>query len=210
MTRWMACAGVLLFGCGAAPVVTVSADKTHAAADGSDAITVTAVVTGGGSVTFSSDAGHLGATTQTSSGATVTVTSSEAATVTVTASVEGAQSAHVTLTFDAAQSTGKVLRFATSPANTQAQNLLRPVPVVNVEDASGALQTGSSATVTVSVTPGSCGGTALDPNSLYEVDASNGVASFYGLKIATPATGCTLTASSPGLTSAVSASFDVL
>jgi len=57
-------------------------------------------------------------------------------------------------------------------------------------------------------TPGSCGA-ALDASSLMTVNAVQGVASFYGLKSSTVASGCTLTATSGSMPSAVSAAFDI-
>jgi hypothetical protein len=124
-------------------------------------------------------------------------------TITVTATAGGVSSS-TTVVFIASTT----LRFTTSPSNTQAQNLLRPVPVVVVEE-NGAVVTSSSAQISVAVTPGSCSA-SLDATSLSTVTASQGSASFFGLKISTPATGCTLTATSGSLGSAVSGAFDVL
>lgn len=79
--------------------------------------------------------------------------------------------------------------------------------MVVVEDGAGVV-TSSSASVTVAITPGSCSA-ALDSSSLMTVSASQGVASFYGLKSSSPATGCTLTATSGSLSTAISTAFDI-
>ena len=122
----------------------------------------------------------------------------------VTASAGGA-SASTSVTFTAAS--GPRLRFRVSPSNTMAQNLLRPIPEVVVEDGSGVV-TSSNDSVTVAITAGSCVA-ALDASSLMTVNAVQGVASFYGLKSSTVASGCTLTATSGSMPSAVSTAFDL-
>jgi hypothetical protein len=77
---------------------------------------------------------------------------------------------------------------------------------VEVVDGSGHLVTGSTATVTVAIGSnpgsGSLSGTVT-------VHARGGVASFSGLSISKPGIGYTLTASSPGITSATSADFTI-
>jgi len=200
----------MLVGCG--PVsVSVAADKAVALVN-SESVTITAAVSPPQEtlVVFSASPGATLTATQVKSNAmgvaTTLLTSSVPGPVTVTANVSsgsssGANLAMVTFT------SGTRLRFATSPSNTLSQNLLRPVPTVNVEQ-NGALVTSSSAAVTVTVTPGSCS-PSLDSTSLTTVNAVQGVASFFGLKISTPATGCTLTATGNGFDPAVSAAFDI-
>lgn len=200
---------LLLAGCSAAPSLVLTASRASATANGTDAVVLTA--TGSTDfVDFTTDGGVLSATRvkgDSAGVATTQLTSTTTGEITVTASVAKGPSAATTVTFSAATA-GPRLRFQTSPGNTVAQNLLRPVPVVVVEDATGAVTTSSSASVTVAITTGSCAA-ALDASSLMTVSAVQGVASFYGLKSSTVASGCTLTATSSGLQSAVSTAFDV-
>ena len=193
----------------------MTADRSTAVADGTDAVTIVATATANGSpvqefVDFTVTAGgQLSAARVKGNAAgvsTTRLTSTATGALTVTATVAGGQLATTSVTFTA--SGAPHLRFRTSPSNTAAQNLLRPVPEVVVEDALGVV-TSSTASVTVAITPGSCSAT-LDASSLMTVNADQGVASFYGLKSSTPATGCTLTATSGTLQAAVSTSFNIL
>ena len=198
-----------LVACSAAPpTVSVTAERASGVADGVDAVTVTATTSPAASVDFTVSTGGVLTQTQVKSDAsgkaTTKVSSSMAGTITITATVEKV-SGTTSVTFTA--SSAPRLRFQASPANTLAMNLLRPVPVVIVEDAAG-IVTSSSAAVSVAITPGSCGA-ALDASSLLTVNASMGSASFYGLKSSTVASGCTLTATSGSLGSAVSGVFDI-
>ncbi|MDP1829268.1 MAG: hypothetical protein Q8L48_38745 [Archangium sp.] len=196
----------LLAGCSApSQGLLLTAERASATANGTDAVLITA--TGSTDfIDFTASGGVLSTTRVKGDGATTQLTSSTAGSITVTASVAKGPSASTTVTFTA-PTTGPRLRFQTSPGNTTAQNLLRPVPVVVVEDPAGVV-TSSSAPVTVAITAGSCAA-ALDASSLMTVSAVQGVASFYGLKSSTTATGCTLTATSSGLQSAVSTAFDL-
>jgi hypothetical protein len=210
----------LLLSCApAAQTLVVTADRTSANASGSDVVTVSATrtsadgkpvsefvdftVTGGGQLS----ATHVQADAM--GVAKTTVTSSSAGSVTVTATVPGKTDLTGTATITFNTVSGPRLAWQTSPSNTQTQNLLRPIPTVVVRDDNGVI-TSSTAPITVAVTPGTCGGASLDSTSLMTVSAQSGSASFYGLKITTPATGCTLTATSNGLPSAVSSSFDII
>ena len=193
--------------CTSAQTITVVADRSTAIANGTDQVTITATTGSPDTVDFTADGGVLSAAqVKTTDGgiATTKLSSSTTGTVTVTASA-GNASATTSVTFTAAS--GPRLRFRVSPSNTVAQNLLRPVPEVVVEDGAG-IVTSSSASVTVGITPGSCAAT-LDASSLMTVNAVSGVASFYGLKSSTVASGCTLTATSGSLSSAVSTAFDI-
>ena len=184
------------------------ADRTTGVADGVDAVTLTATAVGADFIDFTASAG--GQLTQThakadaSGVATTKLSAAAAGTINVTATVLKLTSS-TSVTFSA--STAPHLRFQTSPANTLSGNLLRPVPVVVVEDGSGVV-TSSSAPITVAITTGSCAAT-LDSSSLLTVTASMGSASFYGLKSSTLASGCTLTATSGSLQAAVSTVFDI-
>lgn len=201
---------LMLVGCGPLSV-SVAADKAVALVN-SESVTITATVSPPQEtlVVFSASTGGTLTATQVKSNAmgvaTTLLTSSVPGPVTVTAKLSVGSSGAANLT-TVTFTSGTKLRFATSPSNTQSQNLLRPVPTVNVEQ-NGALVTSSAAAVTVIVTPGSCS-PSLDSTSLTTVNAVQGVASFYGLKISTPASGCTLTATSNGFDPAVSAAFDI-
>lgn len=199
--------------------LTMGVDKSAAVANGTDGVIVSATrtmadgtpvsdfvdftVTSGGTLSTMRVKGDTAGVAKT------TVTATAAGPVTVSANVPGMQSltGSVTVTFTAASAPR--LRFQTSPSNTQSQNLLRPIPVVVVEDGNGMTNTTSTASVTVAVTPGSCSA-QLDATSMMTVSAVQGVASFYGLKITTPVTGCTLTATSGSLQAAVSTAFDIV
>jgi len=205
---------VLLTACGSTDVVTLSSDRPTARANGADAVTVTATVKNAGGVVqsgvavfFSAPSGmisRLSANTDAFGKATTTITSATAQTIAVKASLDAASmGVTTTVTF----TSSNALRFSTSPRNTVAGDLLRPVPVVAIEDAMGGATT-SAATVTVRITAGSCAA-ALDASSLTSVVAQNGSASFYGLKSSTAATGCTLTATSDGAIAGVSTAFDI-
>ncbi len=93
------------------------------------------------------------------------------------------------------------LAFTTQPPAAGTAGTGLPAVVVQVQDASGNLVTGSSAAVTISSTPAGVGGTLT-------VNAVNGVATFSTLILNT-AGAYTLTAASTGLTSATSNSITV-
>lgn len=196
---------VLLTGCSPA-TLTLTADKVTASANGTDAVSITVTPPSKSEVDFSVTSGGVLSATKATPGADgsakVTLTSSMPAEVTVTAT-QGMLHASIIVTFTASTR----LRFMTSPGTSGSQNLLRPIPVVVVED-NGAIVTSSSASIAVAVTPGSCSA-QLDATSLATATAQQGSASFPGLKITTPASGCTLTATSGALTPAVSGSFDI-
>lgn len=207
---------ISLLGCGApGATLVLVVDRTSAAANGTDALLVTATSTGAGGVPVQdfvdftvAAGGQLSEARVKGNGegvATTKVTATTPGSFTVTATGPGKVSASVTATFVAASD--QRLRFQASPSNTLANNLLRPVPSVVVENGAGVVGA-SSASVTVAITPGSCSA-SLDPASLMTVVADRGVASFYGLKVSTPATGCTLTATSGTLPQAVSTAFDI-
>src|SRR6266481_2169792 len=92
------------------------------------------------------------------------------------------------------------LAFTTQPANGTAGSPLANV-AVSVEDANGNVVPGSTASVTISSTPGGVGGTTT-------VAAVNGVATFSNL-VFTKAGSYTLTAASTGLTGATSNSLTI-
>ncbi|MBL8913451.1 MAG: Ig-like domain-containing protein [Archangium sp.] len=190
--------------------LSFSSDKLSAIANGTDVVTFTVSPPTNGEVAFSlTGTATLSATkvTPANGSATVTLTSTTPGMVTVTAT-QGNLTASTSVTFTAPT---PGLRWTTSPANGQTQNLLRglgnALPTVVVEE-NGQTLTSSTASITVSVTPGSCNA-QIDSSSLTTVSAQQGTATFNGLRISTAATGCTLTASSSGLTAGVSTSFNI-
>lgn len=213
---------LVLMACSPAQqLLTLGADRASATANGVDPITITATVTSAtGSpsqdfVEFTASTGGVLSDARVKGNAagvsTTRLTSMAGGTVTVTATVprtaqqaEVSSSTAVSFTVPA----GPRLRFQTSPMNTIAMNLLRPAPVVVVEDSSGALNMASTAMVTVAITAGSCAA-ALDASSLMTATADRGTATFYGLKSSTVARGCTLTATSGTIQAAVSSAFDI-
>ena len=211
--------------CSPAPQsLTAQGDRATAIANGTDSVTISAIRTTPegvgivGVVDFTVSSGGKISATHVMSDATGTaktvLTSTAAGEITVTATVPGTTreipillTASVGIRFDAPA--GPKLRFQTSPSNTQAQNLLRPIPVVVVEDASGNVMTSSTASITVAVDPLSCSA-SLDSTSMMTVTASQGTSSFYGLKITTPVTGCRLKATSGDMQAGISTPFDIL
>jgi adhesin/invasin len=145
------------------------------------------------------------------------VTTSEAGTVVVTATVDGADyTASIAFQGNSShQVTPTKLRFDNQPANVTGQNLLRDannaaLRVVLVDDA-GNVATTATASVSVALTGGSCSAT-IDPTQVpfyTTATPTNGVAEFGYIRFSATGTGCTLTATSAGLTAAVSGSFDV-
>ncbi len=202
---------MILVGCTSAiQTISVTAERSTATANGADAVVITATTSAasGTTVDFAvTGGGQLSSArvnTDSSGVAKTQLTSTTAGAVTVTAAI-GQLTDSTTVTYAAAS--GPRLRFQTSPSNTIAQNLLRPIPSVVVEDNSGVV-TSSTAPITVAITAGSCAA-ALDASSLMTVNAVQGVANFNGLKSSTQATGCTLTATGGALQAAVSTAFDI-
>ncbi|QSQ25269.1 hypothetical protein JY651_10210 [Pyxidicoccus parkwayensis] len=111
------------------------------------------------------------------------------------------------LPFDVTAAPAARLVFALQPSGQGAGVVLTPAPRVAVQDAFGNPVSSSTAAITVALsggTPGAVlGGTAT-------VSAVGGEATFAGLSVDRKGSGYTLAASSPGLTGATSASFDIL
>jgi|GEM_PF-496128 len=106
--------------------------------------------------------------------------------------------------FDVTEGSAVRLVFRTAPANGVAGAVLSAVEV-ELRDALGNRATGSTAPVTLSL-GGPFGGTLA---GTLTVSAVSGVATFSNLSIDKAAAGYTLTARSPGLTEATSASFSI-
>ena len=98
------------------------------------------------------------------------------------------------------------LRFTVQPQATQAGQTITPPVQVSALDASGALVTSFSGTITVAIGTNPAGGTLSGTRT---VNAVNGVATFANLSINNAGTGYTLQATSSGLTSATSSAFNV-
>ncbi|MGB6393713.1 MAG: PKD domain-containing protein [Candidatus Acidiferrales bacterium] len=120
--------------------------------------------------------------------------------VQLTVTSNGLTSAPSNVTITAATGAAAILVFTTQPANGTAGTPLAQV-VVEVQDGSGNVVTSSNAAITISSTSAGVSGTIT-------VSAVNGVATFSALQFAATGT-YTLTAASPGLTSATSNSFSV-
>jgi hypothetical protein len=103
------------------------------------------------------------------------------------------------------------LFFNTQPLTTTPGaelTVMPPTIAVVVQDKFGNTVSGSSAEVTITITPDTgAGGAVL--SGVTKLKANNGVANFGGLSIDRVGSGYTLTATSSGLTSAVSDPFDI-
>ena len=100
------------------------------------------------------------------------------------------------------------LAFSTQPSASARRSPFTIQPVVVIQDSEGNILTSATDLVTLSITSGTGGASAtLEGNAT--IQAVNGVATFTDLQIDKAGTGYTLTASSSGLTDAVSSSFNV-
>ena len=99
------------------------------------------------------------------------------------------------------------LAFVQQPTNTNAGASITPAITVEIRDASNALVSTATNTVTLNISTNPSGGTLSGTTS---VAAINGVATFSGLSINNAGNGYVLTASSPGLTNADSSAFNIL
>ena len=124
---------------------------------------------------------------------------------TLTATAAGLTSA-VSNAFDVALGPAAKVVYTQQPTAVVAGSLISPAVVVTVQDAGGNTVTSSSATVTIAIGTNPGGGTL---SGTVSVAASGGVATFADLSINKTGTGYTLVASSSGLTSATSSTFNV-
>lgn len=100
------------------------------------------------------------------------------------------------------------LGFVVQPSNGPAGAAINPPVQVAIQNSSGATVTSSTATVTISLTPGT-GTTGATMGGTVSRAAVSGVATFNNLTVSPAGTGYTLTATSTGLSSATSTPFAV-
>lgn len=96
--------------------------------------------------------------------------------------------------------------FSVQPTDTCADATITPAVTVRIEDASNVLVTSSTAAVTLAIGTNPGGGTL---SGTLTVNAVGGVATFSDLSIDAAGVGYTLVASSSGLTSDTSSTFDI-
>jgi hypothetical protein len=109
-------------------------------------------------------------------------------------------------TFDVALGPAVKVAFTQQPTTVVAGSLISPAVVVTVQDAGGNTVTSSNATVTLAIGTNPGGGTL---SGTVSKPASSGVATFADLSINKTGNGYKLVASSAGLTSATSSTFNV-
>jgi hypothetical protein len=102
-----------------------------------------------------------------------------------------------------------VLVFTTPPGNTEAGSAIAPPVTVTAQEPSGTTDTSFVQDVTVAITPGS-GGAGAVLSGTTTVQAVGGVATFSDLSLNLAAQGYSLTASTDGLSDAISSAFDVI
>ena len=124
---------------------------------------------------------------------------------TLTATAAGLTSA-TSNAFDVALGPATKVVYTQQPTAVVAGSVISPAVVVTVQDAGGNTVTSSAATVTVAIGTNPGGGTL---SGTVSQAASSGVATFSDLSINKTGTGYTLVASSTGLTSATSSTFNV-
>ncbi|HET8622010.1 MAG TPA: Ig-like domain repeat protein [Gemmatimonadales bacterium] len=112
-------------------------------------------------------------------------------------------------TFEATGAVGSANRlvFAVQPVNAAVGAPITPPVVVQIQDASGNVITGSAALVTITLANNPTGATLSGQMS---VNAVQGVATFANLRVSAPGTGYTLRALASGLTDATSTAFNVV
>jgi hypothetical protein len=124
---------------------------------------------------------------------------------TLTATSAGLSSA-ISNSFTVAVGPATKLVYTQQPTTVVAGSTISPAVTLSVQDAGGNVVTTSNATVTIAISTNPGGGTL---SGTLSTNAASGVATFSDLSINRSANGYKLTASSTGLTSAVSATFNV-
>ncbi len=111
--------------------------------------------------------------------------------------------------FDISAGPAAALQFDTQPGSGTAAAALSAQPVVAIVDSEGNRVASSTAAVTLTLTSGTGASGAAVTCASNPASAATGLATFDGCAVDLAGGDYTLTASSPSLTSAVSASFDV-
>ena len=111
--------------------------------------------------------------------------------------------------FTVAPAAATHLAFTVQPTNVTAGNTFTPVVRVNAQDAFGNMVTTFAGVVTMAITPGTGTSGAILSGTTAELPVG-GVATFPNLNIDKAGTGYTLSATATGLTSAVSATFNIV
>jgi len=125
---------------------------------------------------------------------------------TLTATSTGLTSA-VSTAINVSAGAAAKLAFTVQPSNSTAGVAIGGPPTVSVEDAGGNVVTTSSASITLAIGTNPGGGTLTCTTN--PVTASSGVAAFSTCSINKSGTGYTLTATSSGLTTATSSTFNI-
>ena len=211
-------------GAASALAVTVAPSNATAGSAITPAIQVTIRDAGGNTVTSSTANVTLAITPGSgTAGAILSGTATQAAvngvatftglsidksgTYTLTATSAGLTNA-VTAGFTIAAAAPSKLGFTVQPTSVSVGASITPAVKVAIQDAAGNTVTTSTANVTIAITPGTGTGGAVLGGTLTQA-AVAGVATFGNLSVNTLGTGYTLTATSAGLTNAVSGPFDV-
>jgi hypothetical protein len=114
--------------------------------------------------------------------------------------------------FEITPSTAAKLVFGTQPVNSAAGSALTinpPAIAVTVQDIYGNIVTSSTAEISITITPDT-GASGAVLSGVTKLKVKDGVVDFEGLSIDKVGKGYTLTASSDGLTSAISDPFDII
>lgn len=120
----------------------------------------------------------------------------------------GALSSDTSIAFAVSAAVPAKLEVTVHPAKAKAGSPFEEQPIVAVEDTYGNVVTSSTLPITVALTPGT-GTSGAVLNGTKTLNADVGLARYEDLAIDRAGTGYTLTATSSGLTSAVSQPFDV-
>jgi hypothetical protein len=112
-------------------------------------------------------------------------------------------------TFNVTVGVAAQLGFTQQPGGGSANSAWSTQPKVAIQDAYGNTVTTASANVTLAITPGTGTAGAVLTCTANPKATSSGVATFTGCKINLAGGGYTLTATAPGLTAAVSATFSI-
>jgi hypothetical protein len=125
---------------------------------------------------------------------------------TLTASGTGVSSA-TSSPFNITVGTAALLAFGVQPSNTTSEQIITPAVTVLVEDAGGNFINTSTASIVIAIGTNPSSGTLSGTTT---VSAVAGVATFSTLVINKAGTGYTLSATSTGLTTAISSAFNIL